>query len=427
MPALLTVDGRRRIRRRLLFAAIAGLLVLLPTPATAVTSGPADEADRLSARNGHDYLISVIQRDLGLSKEQVKSRLATQQVSEQRTNALRNQLGASFGGSWLDQVTGKLVVGVTTSDRAAQVRQAGATPKVVRHSLDTLTAIKGELDRLATDDKDAVAGLASWHVDQPSNSVVVSVVSGQSKAAVPRSLTRHGDAVRVELGATGPRLTAGFLDAGDAITVGGVPCSSGFNLRSGSQGYLLTAGHCAVFGNSSQVVGSDGTFIGPVVGRNFPARDFAIIANDNPGYWTQGPWVNAYEADPNQIFPVTGTRASAPGGFICKSGRGSGVTCGIVGATDETVNFQGNVVSGLTRTSFCAQPGDSGSPAFSPDAIQPGIGAEGLTIGSELFLDVNGNLRCGEVVGIPNRAWFTPISEPLTAYGLIFGASLWTV
>ncbi|OLF13604.1 S1 family peptidase [Actinophytocola xanthii] len=424
---LITDSRRRRTRLRVLSAALVGLLALLSAPATATASGPADEADRPPVRNGYDYLISVVQQDLGLSKDQVVSRLASQRLSEQRGDALRKQLGADFGGLWIDEGTGTLVVGVTRGDRAAQVRSAGATPKVVRHSLDTLNAIKGELDRLASDDENAVAGLASWHVDQPSNSVVVSVVSGHSKAAVPRSVARHGEAVRVELGATAPRLTAGFLDAGDLIRIGHTPCSSGFNLRSGNRGYLLTAGHCAVFGNSSQVVGSDGTFIGPVVGRNFPNRDHAIIANDNPGYWVQGPWVEAYEADPNQIFPVTGSRASAPGGLICKSGIGSGVTCGLVGATNETVNFEGNVVGGLTRTSSCAQPGDSGSPAFSPDALQPGIGAEGVTIGSELFLDVNGNLRCGEVFGIPNRSWFTPISEPLTAYGLIFGVSLWTV
>lgn len=101
--------------------------------------------------------------------------------------SLGDSLGGAFGLSWLDTATGGLVAGTTDAARSAQVRAAGATPKVVRHSASELYDVRSTLDRRA----DGVpASVAGWYVDAPANEVVVS--GGTFFQPVQEVLDRYG-------------------------------------------------------------------------------------------------------------------------------------------------------------------------------------------------------------------------------------------
>jgi streptogrisin C len=58
---------------------------------------------------------------------------------------------------------------------------------------------------------------------------------------------------------------------------------------------------------------------------------------------------------------------------VCRSGYRTGWRCGIIEAKNQTVLVNGSYdiqVLGLTRTSACAEPGDSGGPFISGDQAQ---------------------------------------------------------
>jgi hypothetical protein len=94
-----------------------------------------------------------------------------------------------LGMNRFDNETGTLVVNVTDMAWVPQVNKVGARAVVVKHSEATLDAVVAELDALAGKDPGAdrapngesadLTGLAGWHVDPKSNSVVVSVLEGQ--------------------------------------------------------------------------------------------------------------------------------------------------------------------------------------------------------------------------------------------------------
>src|SRR6185369_16135656 len=128
-----------------------------------------------------------------------------------------------------------------------------------------------ELARTAT-----VPGTA-WAVDPMTNQVVVSIdesVTGAKLAAVDAAIARLGDSVRVEhvAGTFSTRATGG-----DAIYSGQFRCSLGFNVRSGSTYYFLTAGHCGNIGTTWYSNSAHTAQLGTRAGTSFPGNDYAII------------------------------------------------------------------------------------------------------------------------------------------------------
>lgn len=88
-----------------------------------------------------------------------------------------------------------------------------------------------------------VAGTA-WHTDPATGTLVVtadSTVSTADLARIRREAGADAGALRIER--TPGKLTK-LLSGGDAIYASGWRCSLGFNVRSGSTYYVLTAGHC---------------------------------------------------------------------------------------------------------------------------------------------------------------------------------------
>ncbi|MEO3755775.1 S1 family peptidase [Streptomyces sp. B6B3] len=339
-------------------------------------------------------LVNALQRDLGLTEDEAAERLEQEANAIAIEPAARRAAGEAFGGSWFDPETGDLVVGVTDREYAEPVRATGAEVESVRHTERTLDATLAALDELAGADG-APAGVSSWSVDPRANSVVVEVVEGAGSdadvAAFLADARREGPVtVRADVGQAPETFAAGTV-GGDPYYTGSVRCSIGFSVHGG----FVTAGHCGSPGTA--VSGWDGTRIGEFRGSSFPDNDYAWVSVGN-GWWTE-PVVLGWGTVSDAL--VRGSAEAPVGASICRSGSTTGWHCGTVLAKNETVNYSsGETVHQLTKTSVCAEPGDSGGSYISGDQ------AQGVTSGGW------GNCSGG------GETWYQPVNEILAAYGL---------
>lgn len=171
-------------------------------------------------------------------------------------------------------------------------------------------------------------------------------------------------------------------------------CSVGFPVKRGaSQAGFVTAGHCGTVGTTTTGVNqqAQGTF----QGSTFPGRDYAWVATN--ANWTPRNLVNGYG---NADVTVAGSTQALVGASICRSGSTTGWRCGTVQQLNTSVTYPQGTVSGVTRTSVCAEPGDSGGSFIS------GNQAQGMTSGG------SGNCSQG------GTTYFQPLAPALSAYGL---------
>ncbi|MHA4816386.1 S1 family peptidase [Streptomyces aculeolatus] len=362
-------------------------LLLLSTWGGAAALAPAAGAD--SARQLSPGLAAALQRDLGLTADQARERLADERRAAETEKKAERAAGAAYGGSWFDSDSGRLTVAVAGAQRAGAVRATGADVRVVEHSAARLDAAVKRLDELS-----APAGVASWRVDVRANSVRVDVVADRrDDAAVRTFLDRARAAGPVEVGTVpeAPGTFAAGTVGGDPYYTGNVRCSIGFSVHGG----FVTAGHCG--GAGAGVSGWDRSYIGNFQGSSFPDNDYAWV-NVGSGWWTV-PVVLGWGTVPDQL--VRGSAEAPVGASICRSGSTTRWHCGTLLAKNETVNYSGGaVVHQLTKTSVCAEPGDSGGSFISGDQ------AQGVTSGGW------GNCSGG------GETWYQPVNEILGRYGL---------
>ncbi|MFF4649278.1 S1 family peptidase [Streptomyces sp. NPDC001380] len=313
--------------------------------------------------------------------------LSPQQASA-LSAAVQHQLGdAHTAGSYVDG--GRLVVTVTDSASAAKVRAQGAVARMVARSGAQLKAATATLDRTAR-----IPGTA-WSVDPVSNQVVVSAdssVTGARLARIQKAAKGLGAAARLE------RVNGRFslrLSGGQAIYGGGYRCSLGFNVRSGSTYYFLTAGHCGNVASTWYSNSSQTTKIGTTAGSSFPGNDFAIVRYSTTGT----PAGNVYLYN-GSYQDITSAGTPSVGQTVYRSGSTTGVHSGTVTALNSTVNYAEGTVSGLIRTTVCAEGGDSGGSLYA------GTTAYGLTSGG------SGNCSSG------GTTYFQPVTEALNYYGV---------
>ncbi|MFJ6214213.1 S1 family peptidase [Streptomyces sp. NPDC092296] len=313
--------------------------------------------------------------------------LSPQQVSTLSAQ-VQQQLGdAHTAGSYLDG--GRLVVTVTDSASAAKVRAQGAVAKLVTRSGAQLKAATATLDRTAR-----IPGTA-WAVDPATDTVVVtadSTVTGAKLTRLREAAAALGSAVRIE---QQPGTLSLRLSGGQAIYGGGYRCSLGFNVKSGSTYYFLTAGHCGNVASTWYSNSGQSTKIGTTYDSRFPGDDFALVKYSTTG--TPSGDVYLYNGSYQDI-----TTAGTPsvGQTVYRSGSTTGVHSGTVTALNSTVNYAEGTVSGLIRTTVCAEGGDSGG------ALYAGTVALGLTSGG------SGNCTSGGVT------YFQPVTEALNYYGV---------
>lgn len=183
-----------------------------------------------------------------------------------------HRLGTSrTAGSWVGE-DGRTVVAVTDEEAAAEVRAAGAEPRMVRHSMDDFDSATRTLSSAPR-----VPGTA-WMKDYRSNQVVVrgdSTVSEDDWSSLTEVADGIGDFVRMErIGGTFTTRLAGGLPV---LSTAG-RCSAGFNVTDGRREFILTAGHCGPQG--SVWFSDDGgrKKVGTTVGGSFPGDDYSLIA-----------------------------------------------------------------------------------------------------------------------------------------------------
>ncbi|WP_327366518.1 S1 family peptidase [Streptomyces sp. NBC_01217] len=247
-----------------------------------------------------------------------------------------------------------------------------------------------------SDASDAVLGAdvagTAWRVDPATGTLVVTADSTVSQAEIKQikqSAGANAGALRIE------RTSGKFsklLAGGDAIYAPGWRCSLGFNVRSGSTYYFLTAGHCTDGNPPWYTNSSNSTSIGPTVGSSFPTNDYGIVRYDNTSL-----------AHPGTVGSVDITSAAnaTVGMSVTRRGSTTGIHSGTVTGLNATVNYGGgDIVYGMIQTNVCAEPGDSGGPLYS------GSRAIGLTSGG------SGNCSSG------GTTFFQPVTEALSAYGV---------
>lgn len=357
-------------------ALFAGLAMINGLPATA-EAAPADDVS--------PEIISTMQRDLGLSREQAIKRLNYEAAAVTIESALKTELGGRFGGAWLNKEGSQLMVGVTNADDAALVRSAGAEPVMVRRTMEELEQIKAKLDGAA---QLASKGIHSWYVDPMTNSVVITAADNAPFGNFMAFAGKDAGAIRVERSAEAPHTMNLYpIIGGNAYYIGTGRCSVGFSV---TQGGYVTAGHCGRTGNAT--TGYNRAAQGSFAGSSFPGNDYAWVRTNTNWYTT------------NQVAGtttrVTGRTVAAVGASVCRSGSTTGYRCGTIRATNVTVNYSQGSVGQLTQTSACAEPGDSGGSYIS------GSQAQGVLSGG------SGNCSTG------GTTYFQPLNEILSAYGL---------
>ncbi|GAA3102486.1 S1 family peptidase [Streptosporangium carneum] len=360
-------------------AAIAALCV-----AATVSPAAAQSAPLAAPQPAAPSMIEALQRDLGLTAEQAVTRLANEARAAGTESALSKTLGDKYAGAWLNADASRLLVATSDAATAGAIRAKGAQPVVVSRTLAQLNALKDRLDQAPAQ---AQAGASLWYVDVTTNSVVVLAKEQAAGEALVSAAGVGADAVRVQVSAEQPQALVN-LRGGDAYYIGsGSRCSIGFPVTKGSTPGFVTAGHCGRTGQTTS--NPSGTF----QGSSFPGNDYAWVAT--PGHTPQ-PWVKS--GSTNVI--VRGSTQATVGASICRSGSTTGWHCGTIQQHNTSVTYPQGTVSGVTRTSVCAEPGDSGGSFIS------GSQAQGVTSGG------SGNCRSG------GTTYHQPVNEILQVYGL---------
>ncbi|MFE3459883.1 S1 family peptidase [Nocardiopsis aegyptia] len=366
-------------------AALASGLILAPvTTASAESAGPpALDPDQMAA----------MQEAFGLSEAGVTDLLDAQAEAAELEAELRDELGADFGGAVFDTGTHELTVRVTDPSSGDAVREAGAVPEHVEHGAPEL---ESAVEALNGAEEAASDGVHGWYADPELDTVVIEAAEGAAEdaEALAAEAGLDVDTFTVEEGTEEPRTYADI--------VGGTPyyfqqgsdwfvCSVGF----GVEGGYVTAGHCGTAGSSTwlQVGGPDQ--LGTVAESVFPGQDAAWVRSGS-GH-TPTPLVDDHAGG---TVTVTGSQETPVGGAVCRSGQTTGWHCGTIQAKDQSVNYGGDIVNGLTRTTACAEGGDSGGSWVS------GTQAQGVTSGG------SGNCTSG------GTTYFQPVNPILEQWNL---------
>ncbi|URN17699.1 MULTISPECIES: carbohydrate-binding protein [Streptomyces] len=379
-------------------AAAVGALVptVLPGAASAAPVPPVTASPSAAASMGADQpspdLLAAMQRDLGLTAPQARQRLVNEAEAGAVAGRLGSTLGADYAGAWVGGAESEtLTVATTDPADVPVIREAGAEARVVGRSLAVLDAAKAALDRAAahTDTLDVPV----WYVDVRANSVTLRAVgraaaeSFLDTAGVDRSL------VHVEASAERPHPMYD-IRGGDAYHTGdGGRCSVGFAVTKGTRHGFATAGHCGRV--TTPTSGFNRVPQGVFEGSAFPGRDMAWVAVNAD--WRSTPYVRGAGG---QNVRVTGSAQAVVGASTCRSGSTTGWRCGTIQQHGVSVTYPQGTVRGLTRTSVCSEPGDSGGSFLS------GSQAQGVTSGG------SGDCRTG------GTTYHQPINPLLRTYGL---------
>ncbi|MFF5249707.1 S1 family peptidase [Streptosporangium sp. NPDC000095] len=335
-------------------------------------------------------MIRALVRDLRLTPAEAQVRLLNEARLSSVAAQLNRRLGSSYGGTWLRGNTASTLVAATTSVTDIPViLAAGAEAEVVARSLEELTGIQEKINHSSASSLVSSVRL----IDVKRNKVVVLSPKPDAAENLVQSTGVDEEAVVVLPSAETP-LPLYDLVGGNAYYIGATSrCSIGFSVLKGTQPGFVSAGHCGKSGDVT--TGYNRVGQGVFQGSTFPGNDYSWVAvNSN---WTPTPAVDNGQGG---TVPVAGATVAIEGASVCRSGSTTDWHCGLIQQRGASVTYPQGTVSGLTRTSVCAEPGDSGGSFISIDQ------AQGVTSGG------SGDCTQG------GTTYFQPIGPILTAYGL---------
>ncbi|MEU4142424.1 alpha-lytic protease prodomain-containing protein [Streptomyces parvulus] len=390
-----------RSRRAALTALGALVLTALPSAATAAPPpAPAPEAAAArtpAAAAPSARMLRAMERDLALAPGQAAARLANETEAGTRAGMLRNTLGDRFAGAWVSGATSaELTVATTDAADTAAIEAGGAKAAVVEHGLAELRSTKEKLDAAAV--RVRTEQTPVWYVDVKTNRVVVQATSRSAADAFVEGSGLAGQDVGVRVSPNRPRLLADLV-GGDAYYINDqARCSIGFSVTKDDQQGFATAGHCGDPGATT--TGFNEAAQGTFQASTFPGKDMAWVSVNSD--WTATPDVKGEDGEKVQI---AGSVEALVGASVCRSGSTTGWHCGTVQQHDSTVTYPEGTVNGLTETTVCAEPGDSGGPFVS------GTQGQGTTSGG------SGDCTNG------GTTFYQPINPLLSDFGLTLKTS----
>ncbi|MDF3149735.1 alpha-lytic protease prodomain-containing protein, partial [Streptomyces sp. T21Q-yed] len=324
-------------------------------------------------------------------------RLVNEAEAGVRAGRLRNALGEHFAGAWLRGATSaELTVATTHAADVSAIKAQGAKAAVVKHPLAELRAVKKKLDTAAARVK--TRDTPVWYVDVPTNRVVVQATKRSAATAFIKAAGVQGKGVGVRLSADRPRLLADLV-GGDAYYIEGTArCSIGFSITKDQQQGFASAGHCGTKGDTT--AGSNMAQQGTFQASTFPGKDMSWVGVNSD--WTA---TSDVEGEDGERTQVTGSVQALVGASICRSGSTTGWHCGTIEQHDTSVSYSQGTVDGVTETTVCAEPGDSGGPYIS------GSQAQGVTSGG------SGDCTDG------GTTFYQPINPILSEFGLVLKTS----
>jgi streptogrisin C len=354
-------------------------------PASAdILDAKADDARAELTGQVSPGLIDELQDTFGLTESAAYDRLAVEAVAADLLEEVPADLDASYAGLWVSEDADEIYVATTDAAEANAIRAEGATPVLVEHDLAALEAAAAAINPVNLE------GYYGNYIDLESNTLVIETADRAAAADLIEAAGIDPSLVTVDAEAEAPQTY--FVRGGDAYNIeNSWRCSVGFAVRQGSTPGFVTAGHCGDAGN--RVTGGEaapGTFRNSV----FPGSDRAWVAVGSSEQLLDD--VNMYSGTRD----VANANTAAVGSSICRSGSTTGWHCGTVQAFNQTVRYAEGAVYGMTRTSVCAEPGDSGGSFIA------GNSAQGMTSGG------SGNCRTG------GTTFFQPIGPALSAWGL---------
>ncbi|MBW3085945.1 hypothetical protein KEM60_02156 [Austwickia sp. TVS 96-490-7B] len=392
-------------------AVTASLLLIAPTTVGAQAADNKADNNRggtaSSIESDMDSLKKItadyLAKQYGLDQETAKKRVDAQNEFGKEAKKASDELSGENAGSYIDQKRGVLVVQATKDEAKNKVKdkisKKDTEIKVVSRSMSTLEDQAKKLTEKLGDK------LVSARVDVEKNRVVATVKKDQVNPAKDTAKSMDG----VEVEGTDAEVTAqADIYGGQQIEFGGSKCSIAFNATKDGKDVLITAGHCmpnrAPFTHNNQPLARpvEGEFPGPDMG-------YAVLEQG----WTGQPGVDKWNG---RGVAVQGSEEAPVGAAICKSGRTTQWTCGVIQSKNVSVNFTRpggfDRMTGLTQTNACTEPGDSGGAWIS------GSQAQGITSGGAGRPGPNGRAQCLEKVGQQNVAYYQPLNPALQKFGL---------
>ncbi|MEV7225518.1 S1 family peptidase [Polymorphospora sp. NPDC051019] len=210
------------------------------------------------------------------------------------------------------------------------------------------------------------------------------LAAGLSAAVPPATAASAATA-----GAAPPTTLSGQIRGGDTLIGAGGRCVVGFTVPDG----FLASSVCGPAGTTITTTG--GVAVGQIVASAYPQVGYVLV-DLNPGWVPVGQVRVA-----GGTVAVKGANPAPVGALVCRSGPTSGWRCGPVTGLNQTVNFPGGAVPGLTRANICAEAGEVGTPYLTASGQAQGV-------------HVGGSGTCPAA----GTSYFLPVRPALAAYGV---------